>query len=196
MKKRDYNKFDFASLVKLDATSPSGLSWIAPRMYGGRLNYKRVGSPAGNIKNFNNRQDYYIIVVFNAPFFVHRIVYLLANGYVNAANDIDHIDGNSLNNSVENLREVSAGENSRNRRKKTDKELDSGVYLETYIAKSGRELQKVRAHYSVEGKVYNRSWSTLKRGYAESVRLATEWRDKQINDLNTQGFGYTERHGT
>lgn len=196
MNKRDYNKFDFASLVKIDATSPSGLSWVAPRLYGGRLSYERIGCPAGTIRNFNNRQNYYVLVVFNIQFFVHRIVYLLSNGSVNTSNDIDHIDGNSLNNAVKNLREVSAGENSRNRRKKTDKELDSGIYLETYTAKSGKELQKIRAHYSLEGKVYSRSWSTLKRGYPESLRLAIEWRREQINKLNASGANYTERHGT
>ena len=196
MKKRDYNRFDFASLVKIDDTSPSGLTWVAPRLYGGKLKYERVGTPAGNVRCFNDRQSYYMLVVFNQAFFVHRIVYLLKNGRVDTNMDIDHIDGNSLNNAVDNLREVSPSLNARNKKKKSNKELKTGIYLETYIAKSGKELQKIRAHFSFNGKVHSRSWSTLLRGYDRSLELAENWRTSKIEHLNHMGHGYTERHGT
>jgi len=196
MKKQDYNKFDFASLVKIDEASPSGLSWIAPRLYAGKLNYKRVGTQAGNVRFFNKRQSYYILYVFNSQFFVHRIAYLLKHKSVDSNNDIDHIDGNSLNNSINNLREVSPSLNARNKRKKVNKELKTGIYLETYTAKSGKELHKIRAHFSFNGKVYSRSWSTLLRGYAKAVELAENWRVSKIDYLNNLGHGYTERHGT
>lgn len=50
MEKKDYNNFDFSSFVKIDETSPSGLSWVAPRLYSGKLSYERVGKQAGTIK--------------------------------------------------------------------------------------------------------------------------------------------------
>lgn len=49
-------------------------------------------------------------------FFIHRLVgetFLEKNGY----NEIDHIDGNKLNNNISNLRWVSSQINNRNRRK-------------------------------------------------------------------------------
>lgn len=196
MKKRDYNNFDFASLVKIDDTSPSGLSWIAPRLYGGRLSYKRLGNQAGSVRDFNNRQSYFVITVYGLSFFVHRIIYVLKHGFVDIANDIDHIDGNSLNNSIENLREITPAMNSRNTKRKKGKELSTGIYLEEYIAKSGNPLSKIRAHYSVKGVVYSRSWSVLNRGYSEALELAIKWRKEQIAILNAEGAGYTDRHGT
>lgn len=196
MKKRDYNKFDFASLVKIDNTSPSGLSWIAPRLYGGRLSYKRIGTQAGSVKHFNNRQSYFGITVYGSQFFVHRIIYILKHGSVGISNDVDHIDGNSLNNAVENLREITPAMNSRNNKRKKGKELATGIYLEEYIGKSGNPLSKIRAHYSTKGVVYSRSWSVLNRGYTKALELALIWRKEQINSLNEQGAGYTDRHGT
>jgi len=197
MKKRDYNSYDFASWVKLDNTSPSGLSWIAPRSYSGALNYDRVDKPAGAVQEYNGRQAYYAVGVFGLSFFVHRIIFVLHHGKINPANDIDHIDGNSLNNNIDNLREVSKAENARNKKKRTGKELATGVYLENYISRCGTPLTKIRAHYSDNNsKIISRSWSILNRGYDLALHLALTWRAERMEELNDQGFGYTERHGT
>lgn len=197
MKKRDYNKYDFASWVKLDATSPSGISWVAPRRYMRTLRYDRVGTPAGSVRNFNNRQYYYTVVIMGKSFFTHRVAYVLKHGTVNPNNDIDHIDGNSLNNSIENLREVDPIVNGRNKKKKAGKELSTGIYLENYISRAGTPLTKIRAHYSDNNsKIISRSWSVLNRGYELSLELALAWRAERMKELCEQGFGYTERHGT
>lgn len=47
--RRDYNNYDFGSLVKIDESSPSGLVWVAPRLYAKTLRYDRVGQPAGGL---------------------------------------------------------------------------------------------------------------------------------------------------
>ena len=195
MKKRDYNNFDFSKILALDAESPTGLVWTTPRLYRGKLNYNRVRQPAGNIRVFNNRQSYYMVTVFNQTFFVHRIVYLLKHGSVSLDKDVDHIDGNSLNNSTDNLVEKTAAKNARNRRKKSNKELSTGVYIESSISKSGEVLRRVRAHYSYNDKVYGKSWAIGRWGEENAIKLAMEWRTAHIERLNEENFGYTERHG-
>jgi hypothetical protein len=45
-------------------------------------------------------------------FLIHRLVYLLHHGY--NPESIDHIDGNKLNNAIENLREATNAENMQN----------------------------------------------------------------------------------
>jgi hypothetical protein len=42
----------------------------------------------------------------------------------------------------------------------------------------------------------SKAFSCLKYGDEEALRLALEWRDKTIKEINEQGAGYTERHGT
>jgi hypothetical protein len=195
MKKRDYNTYDFSKFLSLDEKSPTGLSWNAPRLYAGKLNYSRVGQPAGHVRIFNDRQSYYVVTVFNQTFFVHRIIYILKHGSVGLDKDVDHIDGNSLNNSTDNLIEKTAAENARNRRKKSNKELSTGIYIESSISKSGEVLRRVRAHYSYGDKVYGRSWAIGRWGEENALNLAMEWRIAQIERLNEENFGYTERHG-
>lgn len=198
MKKRDYNKFDFKSVFELSDESPTGLTWKVPRLYSGKLNYSRVGEPAGFIcRNKNRNISYYSVNVFRKHFLVHRIIMSILICDLDPNLDVDHIDGNGLNNSISNLRIVNPSVNSRNKRKiKSKKELACGVYLENYISKSGIPLSKIRAHYSENDKVISRSWSTLKRGYAVALDCALTWRKEQIIRLNELGAGYTERHGT
>lgn len=196
MKKRDYTEFDFKSLFELDENSPSGLIWKVPRKYSNSLNYERVGKQAGNIREFNGRQKYWVVVVFNRAFFCHRIVWLLHKGYVSPENDIDHVDGDSLNNKLSNLREVPPEINSRNSRKNSGKELQAGIYYEELLSKRGTPLKRINAHYTKDGKTIKKNFSVLKYGYDEALALAIAWRDAKIVELNMAGAGYTERHGT
>jgi hypothetical protein len=196
MRKRDYNLYDFASIFELNNESPSGLVWKVPRLYFKLLNYNRVGKPAGTVREFNKRQKYWVVTVFGKTFFCHRIVFLLANGISSKENDIDHIDGNSLNNKLENLREVLPILNCRNSRVRKGKDLPAGLYYEELFSKTGTLLKRINVHYSDgNGKVIKRNFSVLKYGYDEAVLKAKEWRNIKILELNEQGFGYTNRHG-
>jgi hypothetical protein len=61
---------------------------------------KYVGKPVGSVCNLG----YYNTRHKNVNYKVHRIIFLMHNGY--APEVIDHIDGNPSNNKIENLREA------------------------------------------------------------------------------------------
>lgn len=47
----------------------------------------------------------------------------------------------------------------------------------------------------IDGCKRSRSFSIIKYGDELAFLCACEWRDKMIRILNSQGYGYTERHG-
>lgn len=60
-----------------------------------------------------NGKVYWQIYVNGAPFREHRIIFAMFHGYW--PKYIDHIDGDSLNNRIDNLRECTVTENNQNR---------------------------------------------------------------------------------
>lgn len=70
-------------------------------------NTRWAGKEVGNI-----RQGYRVCEIFGRPYKVHRIIWFLEYGYWPEV--VDHIDGDGLNNLLENLRDVSQAENTRN----------------------------------------------------------------------------------
>jgi hypothetical protein len=197
LKKRDYREFKFNEVFELSEESPSGIVWKVPRKYICTLNYDRVGKQAGYVREFNNRQWYYVVTVFGKKFFTHRIAYLLHHGNISPENDIDHVDGDSLNNKIENLREVPPVLNCRNTRKKNkSKELDTGLYYEELLSRKGKLLKRINATCSIlPGKTMKVNFSVLKYGYETALTLAREWRKVKLHDASDNGMPYSERHG-
>jgi hypothetical protein len=77
----------------------------------GRTGTARAGTQAGWATN----RGYIAVKVKNRQYSAHRLAWLMAYG-VWPQEFIDHIDGNPTNNRLDNLREASHTENSRNRR--------------------------------------------------------------------------------
>jgi hypothetical protein len=83
------------------------LFWKNPPLHYSRLKGKKAGSISRN---------YYIVGVKGTDFSVHRLVWIFFNSEIKNDSQIDHIDHNSLNNKIENLRLVSNKENSQNQK--------------------------------------------------------------------------------
>ena len=79
-----------------------------------KANCIKIGDEAGSLGNKGYRQ-----VTINGKIYrAHRIIYMIYhNMEIPIENQIDHIDGNKLNNSIENLRLVTNQENHFNRTK-------------------------------------------------------------------------------
>lgn len=76
---------------------------------------KRPNSKIGNIAGYINKKAKHrrLLCINFVRYYHYRIIFLYHHGYLPKI--IDHIDGNSLNDNIENLREATQQENLRNR---------------------------------------------------------------------------------
>ena len=178
---------DYAELSKhfvIDPTSPSGLSRICGSWNG--LTFKGKLGHCGSVCGKSSKK-YWRIKFKNKTVPVHRIImillgYSIPDGYV-----VDHIDGNSLNNNLGNLRIVSQDINARNRTKsKNNTSGFSGVYFDT---------TNYRVIITLDNKKYSKRFYFTHHG-ENTLNVAVAWREEKIKELNNLGAGYTERHGT
>lgn len=174
---KDYFKDEWKEVFQIDDTSPSGLSW---KING---NNKTIGKPVGWLTELN----YWKCEYKNKSVLVHRILFLLYYGHLHEESVIDHIDGNPLNNSKENLRQISYAENCRNKKLAINNRTGlMGVH----------ENHDFVVTWSDGEKQHSKKFSVIKLGYDKAKELAQKFRDEKINNLNSQGFNYTDRHGT
>jgi hypothetical protein len=172
---------DFADLFYYDETSPSCLRWKISVSSGmGRRVMVQPGDVAGS-KN----SHYWHVQYKGKKYKCHRIVWQLCKGLV--PNKIDHIDGNSFQNKITNLRDCSQGENSRNRKKSTGNTSGvTGVHFGTDGCIASCEF---------EGKKLQKFFGYNKYGIMVAFKLACEHREHMVDTMNTSGAIFTERHG-
>jgi hypothetical protein len=118
-----------------DRSSPSSLKWKVDVRTGKNLNRVIVakGDDAGCIFEANGRL-YWRVRLDGKATFVHRVVHYLFNGSLESKMIIDHIDGDGLNNNINNLRVVSHGINSRNKSKsKNNSSGITGVHIRNIL---------------------------------------------------------------
>jgi hypothetical protein len=188
---------DWSEHFYYDETSFTGLRRAKDWLSG--INYHIVkayrGDPAGSVSS-DHKVPYYSVKVNNKTYKVHRIIWEIHFGPIPEGMQIDHIDRNSLNNKVSNLRLVSSKLNSRNQSfRETNTSGVCGVGLLTN--KSGSKIYRYwKAQWNdLAGKRCAKVFNVATYGEDEAFRLACEYRLKMMIELNNQGAGYTEDHG-
>ena len=136
----------------------------------------KAGKEAGSNSKRKRSTPYFIISIQGHRYMAHRLAWAMYYGEW-PDGEIDHLDGDGLNNRIENLRVVSAKMNRRNmKRHSRNKSGMSGVYW-------GGHVNKWYAQLFVGGKSKHLGcFDTFEE--AAAVRKAAE-----------REHGFTERHG-
>ena len=123
---------------ELSEDSPSGLIWkVRPRYHFNSnsgwkcFNTQKSGKFAGNILvNPKTSVRYWQVSIIRKLYFSHRIIYSIIKKFnVLPGIEIDHEDGNGMNNKINNLRSASRSQNCQNARIRKDNSSGiKGVY--------------------------------------------------------------------
>jgi hypothetical protein len=187
-------EIDFSSIEELlyyDETSPSKLRWKVNRA----SNKIKAGQVAGSLsRSKRTGRKCWNVTINCRRYLVHRIVFVLMKGCIDVNEEVDHINGNSMDNTISNLRAVPQSVNQRNSPIRRDNTTGitgvqynpshNGRYIACYCDADGREICK--------------SFSCNKFGKEEAFKLACDYRRKMIEIRNIQlgqHAGYTNRHG-
>lgn len=174
---------EVSQFVKYNPEFKTGLEWTVD-LYAmgdkGRRNAAK-GTQAGSVMQGRHST----IKISGVNYLCHRVVAALHNLDI-TSKIVDHIDGDLSNNRIENLRVTDQKTNNRNCAiGSNNKSGKKGVYIGEV---------SISAHWKENWVSKTRSFSVNKYGYDEAFRLACEYRDSKIKELNEQGAGYTDRH--
>jgi len=136
-----------------------------------------VGEEPGTQRTDADGMTYRILALLGDRFMAHRVAWLLHYG-VWPSLQIDHRDGNGLNNRIENLREVTNQQNAMNM--KLNRTSTTGI--------SGIRWHKLAKKWNVRITVQQQEiYLGLFESFEDAVRVRKEAESK---------YGFTERHGT
>lgn len=119
------------------------VKWFKSKGSHAAWNTRFAGNQAGTVHIGRNKEPYREIGIYYMLFKGHRLAVLYMTGKF-PLEEVDHEDGNGLNNKWSNLREVSHLENSKNKRLQSNNSSGySGVSYDNtkkkYLAKMGNE---------------------------------------------------------
>lgn len=179
-----------------DETSSTCLRWNITVLSGRHLNQVNVsvGDVAGG---YSPGSGYYQVRVEGKLKLVHRVIWEMFNGEIPDGMFVDHKDQDKLNNRISNLRLVTKAGNNQNQNQKLRVDSTSGVVGVNKLIntlKSGNKAEYWRAVW-FDGKVKSKSFSVKTYGEDEAFRLACEYREQIIKELNENGACYTDLHG-
>lgn len=138
---------------------------------------KAPGTVVGAPSPSGTGKDYLVMMVNKRRYYAHRVAWLLMTGE-QPPKEVDHIDGNGLNNKWDNLRKADRSSNMKNCRKHRN-----GNPLMMGISKRP-ENGKYRARITVNGK-------TITLGTFSNYVDAVEARKKALSE-----HGFHENHGS
>lgn len=142
------------------------------------FNSKFAGKVAGCDFKTSDGKTYRVVRIGKSLLYMHRVAIIMSFGNISILDEVDHSDGNGLNNSISNLRTVSRNENMRNTKIRSDN--TSGVVGVIWDKRYSK--WQVRIHF--DGRA-------IHIGYFSSFDSAVKAR----KDAEVQ-YGYHKNHGT
>jgi len=134
----------------------------------GRIYWRHSGKEIGRIWSYTRKgreTSYKVCWINGRSYFVHRLIFLISRGYLPA--QIDHVNGDTLDNRICNLRAASNAQNQRNK----------GAMPKNQIGLKGvsykKDMQRYRAQISANGKGYHLGYfSTPSQAHAAYKQAA------------------------
>lgn len=157
--------------------SPTGLIWIDTPY--------RVKNKIGDTAGYIETSKYSRVGLLGKRYQTTHCIMIIKGHDIGEKEEIDHLDGNPLNNLYENLRIVDHQTNMQNKKKDTRNQFNfTGI---THHEATNR----VSAYFNLNGKQFAKYFGIKKYGLEGAVRKAKEWRLSKIKELTEN---YTERH--
>lgn len=182
-------------VVEYDETSPTFLRWKVDVLSGKNKKQVSAGMCAGSKHKCGNSQKdiyYYATQYKGKKYLNHRIIYFLHYGEIPEGFVIDHKDGDTFNNKLENLRAIPQRINGRNRHpRKGNSSGFSGVSFKNQNSRTGA----VAFWRGLDGSSRSKYFSAHVYGLLPAFAMACQYREDMVLKLNEQGAGYTSRHG-
>jgi len=182
---------NFNDVFEYYPKSPSGLIWKIDIWSGGHYKVLRIkkGDRAGTNKTI---KGYWKVLHKKRQYTCHRVVWEMLMGEIPIGMQVDHIDRNKSNNSIENLRLVTNTENKRNSGKYSNNK--TGVTGVRKIVMGG-VLYFCATWATINCKRKAAYFNTNKYGYDVAFKMACDKRNKEVAKLISEGAGYTTSHG-
>lgn len=176
-----------------DPTSPSGVLWKVSRY--GHNNSTQIA--AGDVAGTVSKSSGYWQVRLRLDGILHhwqahRLLWELVYGYV--PDEVDHKDGNRTNNTLSNLREVSAAINARNRVNGHKKQYAAPTGVSLQESADGTARQWIATWYPATGQRARKAFSVAALGESGAFEAACSYREARMEEIKNK-LGYTERHG-
>lgn len=187
MRKEDM--YNWSEIVALDTTSPSGLVWKISVGSGKKLKTFKTysGKVAGSIHSSKGK-SYYNFQYDKKKFLAHRIIMILLYGTIPEGMVVNHIDGNGLNNSYDNLEVCTQARNCILTKTitegLTEGNTKSGFLGVSLINTPGRSVMYRASWTDINGKRHQKEYSVNKYGKEEAMMLAVEARKSAIAEIN------------
>lgn len=176
--------------------------YVLPRLYydeGSKTCVKWVDGVRKDksVGSFDASTGYYKVRINNGTFYLHRLVYQLVSGeLLSREQQIDHKNGDRLDNRFENLRVVPHCTNGRNvKLPVTNSSGVVGVSKNIQNTPSGVYEYWQAGCTLLDGTVHTKAFSISKLGDEVAFKMAVDYRCMMISTLNAQSAGYTVAHG-
>lgn len=196
---RDYNQ-NWNSLFYYDETSPEGLRRASDVFTGRSLHIKVVekDSVAGSVDRTKAGQPKaWYVFVSGKRYLVHRIIWVINNGFIDPALVVNHKDNNPLNNQIDNLELTTHKGNARRRiyhREVNYPKNNSTGYNGISVRKvlNGSRTKELFYIIAAFGKLTKsfRFDPAIEGSKEIAIEDAKQWKEKKLNELSKEIHSY------